>query len=117
MTRLFIISIVCCVALMACHNQRKPGPVERKIATREGKSNILGIWAADGDDNATFIIDKDSMIYPDHGASFAYRLVNDSLYVKYVDYTGRYLVTTKGSDTLILKGDEQEVFYRFKNDK
>lgn len=78
------------------------------------RDKILGIWAAVGDENATFVIDKDKITYPDQNASYKYTLVNDSMHIKFNGYDGHYLIKTRGSDSLILVGYEQQVYYRFK---
>jgi hypothetical protein len=83
-----------------------------------GKDNtgnrILGIWAAVGDENASFIIEKNKITYPDQNASFKYFLLKDSIKIKFDGFDGNYLVKTRGADTLVLAGDEEQVFCRFK---
>lgn len=86
-----------------------------KGAVNKGiRSGILGIWAAVGDENATFVIAQDKITYPDQSASYEYTLINDSIHIKFDGYDGNYLVRKVGSDTLVLVGDEQQVYYRFK---
>jgi hypothetical protein len=75
---------------------------------------ILGIWAFVGDENASFVIEKDKITYPDHNASYKYVIANDSIHIKFDGFDGNYLVRTKGMDPLVLTGDEQQVYYRFK---
>jgi hypothetical protein len=70
--------------------------------------------AAIGEENATFVIAKDKITYPDQNATYKHALVNDSMHIKFDGYEGNYLVKTKGSDTLVLMGDEQQIYYRFK---
>ena len=78
------------------------------------KENIVDIWAYVGDENATFVITKDKITYPDQNKSYNYMLKGDSIRIKFEGYDGSYLVRTKGSDTLVLVGDEKQVYYRFK---
>jgi len=78
------------------------------------KDKILGTWSFVGDENATFIIAKDKITYPDKNASYKYIVKNDSILIKFDGFDGNYLVKTRGADTLILKGDEEQVYYRFK---
>ncbi len=40
--------------------------------------------------------------------------MNDSLKIKYDDYEGSFLIKMKGKDTLILSGDEEQVYHRIK---
>lgn len=138
-------SIIICflsIAMAACNNQgnQQKGIVKNAVISRKndsvrisskgaessrkeatnGKSNalrakILGIWAFVGDENATFVIENDKITYPDHDASYKYVIENDSIHIKFDGYEGNYLVKTKGMDTLVLVGDEQQVYYRFKN--
>jgi hypothetical protein len=75
---------------------------------------ILGIWAFVGDVNATFIIAKDTISYPDQNKSFKYLLTHDSLYIKFDGYDGSYLIKMKNIDTMILTGDEVQIYYRYK---
>jgi hypothetical protein len=82
--------------------------------SNELRPKILGIWAFVGDENATFVIENDKITYPDHNASYKYVIANDSIHIKFDGYYGNYLVTTRGVDTLVLVGDEQQVYYRFK---
>jgi len=84
------------------------------IACNGKEDKILGAWAAVGDENATFVIGKGKITYPDHNASYQYVLTNDSLHIKFEGYDGNYLVKMRGSDSLVLIGDERQVFYRFK---
>jgi hypothetical protein len=63
---------------------------------------------------ATFVITKDKITYPDQNAAYKYSLVDDSMHIKFDGYDGNYLVQTKGSDTLVLVGDERQIYYRFK---
>ena len=54
---------------------------------------LQGIWVAEGEDNATFVIKGSKITYPDSQRSYAFTL---------------------SKDTLILIGDETQRFYRFK---
>jgi hypothetical protein len=94
---------------------KKGNDIARSQASRTLEEQILGIWAVVGDENATFVISKETITYPDQNQSYRYALTNDSLYVKFDRYDDQYLVTMKGPDTLILKGDEKQVYYRFRN--
>lgn len=87
---------------------------QKKMGSNSISDRILGIWAAIGDENATFVIDKSKITYPDQNASYEYTLVNDSMHIKFDSYDGNYLVKMKSLDTLILVGDEQQIYYRFK---
>jgi hypothetical protein len=86
----------------------------RKRTINDMGEKLPGIWAAVGDENATFVITKGKIAYPGKNKSFKYALKDDSLHIRYDGYDRNYLVTTRGSDTLILTGDEKQVYYRFK---
>lgn len=89
--------------------------IKRSQPKSDLANNILGTWALVGMENASFVIEKKKITYPETFTSYKYSLVNDSIKIKYDDYTGSYLIKMNGSDTLILVGDEQQIFYRFKN--
>ena len=90
--------------------------------TNKGENNpstaiiekILGIWGIVGDENASFDIQKNKFFYPESSKSYKYKIVNDSLKIKYDDYEGAFLIKMKGKDTLVLIGDEEQTYYRFK---
>jgi len=75
---------------------------------------LLGIWAAVGEENASFVIDGKKITYPQSFKSFYYFLHKDSLTIQYDDFQETYLVRIRPTDTLILIGNEKQVFYRFK---
>lgn len=77
-------------------------------------NKILGTWALIDMENTSFVIEKKKISYPETFTSYKYSLVGDSLKIKYDGYTGSYLVRMSGADTLILTGDEEQVYYRFR---
>lgn len=79
-------------------------------------NSVIGIWWDVKGDNpsASFEIQKDKMYYPELFKSYKYKVVNDSLKIKYDDYEGSFLVRMKGNATLILVGDEEQKYYRGK---
>jgi hypothetical protein len=77
-------------------------------------SSILGIWAALDDANATFVISKDSINYPDHGATYKYELDGDQLHIKFDGFVESCLVRMRGADTLLLIDRRTDVFRRFR---
>jgi hypothetical protein len=74
---------------------------------------LLGIWAAVGEENASFVIDGKKITYPDSFKSFPYFLNKDTLTIQYDDYQLKSLVRLRSPDTLIMIGDEKQLFYRF----
>jgi len=84
-------------------------PKSDKIGT-----NILGIWAMLGEQNANFEIEKDKILYPEQSKSYKYKIVKDSIKIKYGSFEGVYAVRMRGTDTLILTGDQETIYYRFK---
>jgi hypothetical protein len=106
------------ISLVACKSgtDHKKGiggdTVKREVTSDRARDRILGIWVAVGEENATFVIGKDSIEYPDQNLSYKYRLIGDSMHIHYDGYDGNYSVTMKGGDTLVLTGDERQVYYR-----
>ncbi|HJP63245.1 MAG TPA: hypothetical protein VJ844_07360 [Mucilaginibacter sp.] len=87
-------------------------------ATDTALSNkIIGIWAGEGDLNATFQVTEKTFYYPDQSSKFNYNLFKDSVVIHYDSYNDTFKVDTKGKDTLILsnKTDGKSVFHRFKD--
>ena len=133
MKRIFATGLLLSIFLTDCHNGKNPPPqaggdtidveksdslardTTRKETGDHGlKDKIIGIWAAVGDENATFVIDQKKITYPDQDKKYSYVLLGDSIHIKFDGYDGNYLVSTRGSDTLVLKGDDEQVYYRFK---
>ena len=104
--------------IVATHSLKNDSSVlTEKVKSQELNSNIsskiLGAWALVGSENATFVIEKQKIVYPETFTSYKYYLSKDSIKIKYDDYIGSYLIKIKGSDTLILSGDEEQVYFRF----
>lgn len=78
------------------------------------KDEILGTWAAEGQQNATFIIQKNKIVYPDQNHSYKYALENNRIKIKYDGFDGNYAVIKQSADTLVFVGNEKQVYYRFK---
>jgi len=95
-------------ALAVADTTRKD-PVDKGV-----KDKILGLWAAVGDENATFEIGKDKITYPDQNVAYKYVVSGDSVHIRFDGYSGDYKVRKKGGDTLVFVGDEEQVYYRFK---
>lgn len=125
------------IFLAACHNSNNPDrraggdtvawpkpdtpgstvaiDTTRREASDHGlKDKMIGIWAFVGDENPSFVIDQKKITYPDQDKKYSYVLQGDSIHIKFDGYDGNYLVKTRGADTLVLKGDEEQVYYRFK---
>ena len=78
------------------------------------KDKILGTWALIGIEDASFVIEKKKINYPETFTSYKYSIDQDSIKIKYDDYVGSYLIKFRGEDTLVLIGDEEQVYYRIK---
>jgi len=78
------------------------------------KDEILGTWAAEGQQNVTFVIQKNKIVYPEQNKSYKYALENDRIKIKYDGFDGDYLVIKQSADTLVFVGNEKQVYYRFK---
>jgi hypothetical protein len=84
------------------------------------KEQITGYWALAGSENATFVLEKYKIFYPDQSATYRYELLSDTLKIFYGDYVGNFRVKMRGLDTLVLKtdekgSDEDQIYFRFKN--
>ena len=80
------------------------------------KGILLGAWTDGSSENATFIIEKDSIFYADEMISYPYSLRGDSLTITYPDMSFQgiaYFI----SDTLVLSDSEfgTTKYTRFKN--
>ncbi len=70
---------------------------------------IFGVWWYAGEDlpSANFVIQKDSIFYPDNFQSFPYIFSDDSISIT---YDSGYCVTSqykmKGQDTLMILSDD-----------
>jgi hypothetical protein len=81
----------------------------------EVNTNLMGSWSLAGEKNASFQILEKTIYFLDQPKKYAYTIQNDSLKIKYENYESAFLVSMKGSDTLIFEGDDRQVYYRFKN--
>jgi hypothetical protein len=65
--------------------------------------------------NATFEITKGTFYYPEHSSSYQYKVVGDSIKVKYDDYEGTFAFKFNGNNKLTLTGDDgKNVYSRIK---
>ncbi len=76
--------------------------------------DLLGSWAGTGDGKTSFQIQENYIFYPENFKQYKYSLEHDSLKIKFDDYEGVFAIKMNGRDTLILTGDERQVFHRFK---
>ena len=76
---------------------------------------IMGIWTTGESRNATFEIKSNSIYYVDNFKDYRYELNNDTIEIKYSDYTYRAKIFLK-NDTLIMKSKEYSLakYWRFK---
>jgi hypothetical protein len=89
-----------------------------KLDTLQQKGTIndklLGFWALLDDENASFEIKKGKIFYPEFSKSYKYQIIGDSMKIKYDDYEDMFAFKMRGIDTLVLTGDDEQVYYRFK---
>ena len=91
---------------------RRKSNVNPKYST---KTDVLGAWAAVGDENASFLIQKDRVIYPEDTKKYTYEIIKDSIRFNYGGYKVTCKLEFRGKDTLVLKGYDTTVYYRFKD--
>ena len=75
---------------------------------------IPGTWSLAGEKKATFQIEKNKIYYPETVTAYDYQLTDDFIKVNYDGYVGAYQVEMKGEDTLVLKDEEEQIYYRMK---
>jgi hypothetical protein len=80
------------------------------------KPTIIGIWTDGQTENATFQITDDSIYYVDSNQSFAYRILGDSITIKFDGFDDSFKIERATKDSLILsKNYEKSIFWRFTN--
>lgn len=140
MKRRFFHSLALIMILAACQEAEKAGPASAvvpadsslpaarqdtmpvagppkdslKTDARSPFEHLPGNWALLGDDNTSFVIEKKKITYPSTFKSYPYAVKGDSVKIRYDDYEGSFRVTMRGRDTLVLTGDEAQVYYRVK---
>jgi len=108
-----------CYLLVSCSNTHvNPEVATQKHAIKtEPKAlseKISGAWTLVGEENATFLIEKNKIYYPETVTAYDYQLTDDFIKVNYDGYVGAYQVEMKGEDTLVLKDEEEQIYYRMK---
>jgi hypothetical protein len=91
-----------------------PKSIVRK-AEEEVNENLKGSWSLAGEKNASFQILEKTIYFLDQPKQYKYKIQNDSLKITYDNHESAFLVSMKGSDTLIFEGDDRQVYYRSKN--
>lgn len=95
---------------------KTPGTVDKSTALTAAKK-LPGVWIVKGSEtgNANFLLTDSTIYYPETDGKYAYKLIKDTLEVKYDDYTQHLAFKFKGNDTLILTGEDgPNMFYRVK---
>jgi hypothetical protein len=137
MTKYFY-PIICAFAVISCKsnntiNAAKADPrsadVKQSVtAGKKAKDNamkivtdtsmagrLLGFWAVDSLENATFTVDKNKFYYPDQHAYYAYKIKGDSVIVTYDDFKEAFKMEFKGTDSLTMSNaNGVSKFFRFK---
>ena len=76
---------------------------------------LLGYWAVDSLENATFTVDKDKFYYPDQHAYYPYKIKGDSVIVTYDDFKEAFKMEFRGTDSLTMSNaNGVSKFFRFK---
>lgn len=78
-------------------------------------NKLIGFWALeDSEDsgNVTFEIRKSTFYYPEHNTAYKYKMVGDSIKIKYEDYEGSFAFKFKNKDVLVLAGEDGEYTYK-----
>jgi hypothetical protein len=75
---------------------------------------IIGTWAFVGDENPSFIIGEKTITYPDLDKIYFYSLHVDIMYIQFDGFKRDYMVRMSSADTLMLLGDDEQIYYRFR---
>ena len=98
-------------------NKEKKDTAEN-TATKNSKqidtSLLYGVWSIVGETNATFVMDKSTIFYPDNSAKYNYVIAGDSVKI-YYEAPEKFCVKFSGKDTMTLTGEDGPAkYYRFK---
>ena len=99
MKQLFMICIS--FLFIACSNKGKHSNDEGNVLNNNQSKLIEGIWAENEEENALFLIEKDSIFYFDSDERVYYEYKNDSLQIYYDGYTAKNLVNKLNQDSLV----------------
>ena len=105
------------LVLLSCRNAgfRNTAVMDSAPGSSPGLADkIQGIWGISGEETASFVIREDKIIYPEIDAGYRYSLKNDSIKIKYDEDERVFALHIQGPDTLILTGNEKQVYYRYK---
>jgi len=80
-------------------------------------NSLLGIWIPKGSDNPAFFIRKSTIYYPEHFKSYRYKIIGDSIKIRYDGYSTSFAYKFHKNDTLVLVNNDYgaTVFYRKKD--
>jgi hypothetical protein len=102
------------LSLISCSN-KKQSSINNPVHSFEEPA-IIGIWTDGQTENATFQITDDSIYYVDSNQSFAYRILGDSITIKFDGFDDAFKIERATKDSLILSmNNERSIFWRFKN--
>jgi hypothetical protein len=82
-----------------------------KVDKNDISQKLIGTWTLKEGENATFEISKSTFYYPEHSTSYKYKIVGDSIKIKYDDFEGSFAFKFKTNDILVLTGDDGENTY------
>ena len=109
-----ILIVLSCLALISCSNRKQSSRINPDYSVK--KPTIIGIWTDGQTENATFQITDDSIYYVDSNQSFAYRILGDSITIKFDGFDDVFKIEKATKDSLILsKNNEKSIFWQFKN--
>lgn len=86
--------------------------VNTSSTSSEVSTNIIGIWAINGEENPIFEINKDSIYYPEHAVSYKYKITGNSIRINYDEGEQSFAFKLKNKDTLIIKSMDGDTVYQ-----
>jgi hypothetical protein len=102
-------------SVILTNDTSRPRGADSAKSKYSAKTDVLGVWAFIGEQNAAFDIQKDRIIYPEDTKVYKYKIIKDSIQFDYGGYKVICKVELKGKDTLVLTGADTQVYYRFKH--
>jgi len=85
--------------------------LKEKVDDNDLSKKLIGTWTLKEGENPTFEISKNTFYYPEHSASYKYKILGDSIRIKYDGFEEGFSFKFKTNDILILTGDDGENIY------
>jgi len=125
---ILLILTVTCIAWSSCNDSQTDKYVRQsrqllpadtsksgRFDNNVNRKMLEGYWSLEGGNNVTFVIEKDSIWYPDNSERFKYFFAGDFLIVNYGDRLDTLSYKIRCNDTLITSSKlGMSTFVRFR---